>query len=318
MNYVIEITGGIGKHIMATAFIRWINEKYPKKKIMVVSSYPEIFEYNPRVWRNLKLDQPYLFEDYIKDNDFRKGNPYEIQEFYRAENKMHLMEIFPKAYLFNTYDKDPQMELFLTKGEEIEGKAFCDQHKPLITFQAFGGLAPGMGINRMKIDSGQRDIPYPMAVKICNLLKKKGFNVLQLRGKVEPGIPGTLQVDLPFRNILPIIKNAVAHIGIDSSFMHAVAVFKKPQLIFWGGTHVDSFGYKYDRVNNVCNKHGMHGRPYFAVHDRLALYPYKDGNDGFEFDYTDRELEKHITQFTDSIKNIQGGKNVENNKEDFE
>ena len=137
---------------------------------------------------------------------------------------------------------------------------------------------------------------------------------MQLRGKPEPGIPGTLQVDLPFRNILPIIKNAAAHIGIDSSFMHAAAVFKKPQLIFWGGTHVDSFGYKYEGATNIYNQNGMHGRPYFAVHDRCALYPYKDKKEGLEFDYSNREIEKHINKFIDFIKNKQGGKNVEDNK----
>lgn len=314
MNYVIEISGGIGKHVMATAFIRWLNEKHPKNKITVVSAYPDIFEYNPRVHRNLRLDQPYLFEDYIKGNDYRKGNPYELEEFYREKNKKHLMQLFPKAYRFNQICENPESEIYLTRGEEMDGKIYCEQHKPLITFQAVGGLPPGMMPGRNKVDSSQRDIPPQIAAYIVQLLRQNGFNVLQLRNMVEPQILGTLQIDLPFRNIMPVVKHAAAHVGIDSLWMHVAGCFKKPMLTFWGGTHKDNFGYNHKGSFHAFTKNAMHGRPYFAVHDRCALYPYKDKREGFEFDFSMRDIEKHITQFIDFLKNKEGGKNVENNK----
>jgi hypothetical protein len=302
MDYVLEITGGIGKHVMATSLIKWLNEKYPKKKITIVSAYPEIFEYNPRVHRNLHITQPYLFEDYIKGRDFRKGNPYELQEFYRAKNKKHLMEIFPKAYLFNRLNEQPESEIYLTKGEEMDGQMYCQQNGPLITLQALGGLPPGMSPNRMKVDSSQRDMPQKVAYKVTEMLLRNGFKVLQLRSKVEPIIPGCLQLDLPFRNIIPIVKNAVAHVGIDSSWMHVAGCFKKPMLTFWGGTHKDSFGYFHEGSFHAHTINAMHGRPYFAVHDISAMYPYKTKEDGFEFDYSEREIELHVQKLIDHLK----------------
>lgn len=298
MSYVIEIAGGIGKHIMFTSFIKWLNEKYPKDKIIIISAYPEIFEYNPRVHRNLSIGHAYLFEDYIKNGDYRKGDVYSLKEFYREKNKKHVIELFPKSYGFEGEDKNYNSEMYLTKGEEMDGKVYCDQNKPLITFQGIGGLPPGMTPNRMKLDSNQRDLPVEMAIKIVNTLNMKGYKVLQLRGKEEPIIPNTLQLGLPFRNMLPIIKNAVAHIGIDSSFMHAAAIWKKPQLIFWGSTHLDNFGYKYKGMFNSYTEKGMHGRPYFNAHDRAALYPFKHKNQGSEFDYSSKEIEAKIDELT--------------------
>lgn len=303
MDYVIEITGGIGKQVMATSLIRWVNQKFPKNRIIVVSTHPEIFEYNPRIYRNLRIDQPYLFEDYIKDSDYRKGNPYELKEFYRSENKLHLMKIFPKAYGFNEIDKSPKSEIYLTKIEKSTGDIYCQQNKPLITLHAMGGFNPGQIQDKTKIESSQRDMPKKLVYKIVEILKRNGFNVLQLRTKEEPQIPGCLQLEQSFRDLMPIMKSATAHIGIDSSWMHVAGCFKKPMLTFWGGTHKDSFGYNHKGSFHAYTKDSMHGRPYFAVHDRAAMYPYKSASEGLEMNYTDKEVETYVKELLTYINN---------------
>ena len=301
MDYVIELQGGIGKHIMATSFIKWLNEKYPDSKIKVVSAYPEIFEYNPRVYRNLKMGQSYLFEDYIKGCDLRRGEPYSLIEYYRDENKMHCMKLFPKSYGFEI-DENPVSEIYLTKGEEMDGTAYCMQNPNLITLQPTGGLPPGTPYSKDKIDMDQRDMPHELACKIVFLLNQKGYKVLQIRGAGERPIPDTLQLNLPFRNFLPIIKHAVAHIGIDSSAMHGAAIFKKPQLIFWGSTHKDNLGYFYPGVTNISNKFGMHCRPFLQVNDMAGCFPFKDKNTGKEFNYSDEEITKIVDNFLINLK----------------
>ncbi len=302
MNYSIEITGGIGKHIMATSFIKWINEKYPKSKIILFSGYPEIFEYNPRIWRNLRLGNSYSFEDYIKGTDLKRGEPYALYEYYREEDKKHLMELLPKAYGFGKYDEKPVAEIYLTKGEEMDGQVFCKQNFPLVTFQAFGGLPPGMMPGKDKIDSSQRDLNFELSQKIVNILVKNGLKVLQIRSQTEPILQNTIQLKIPFRNLLPIIKYSLAHVGIDSSGMHAAAVFKKPMLIFWGQTHVDNLGYKYEKVMNIWKEGGMHCRPHIQLVDNSGVFPMKDKFEGFEFDYSDSELQQHLNKFLDSLK----------------
>lgn len=302
MNYVFEIKGGIGKQIAFTSFIRWLSEEDPKSKLTIISAYPEIFEHNPRIYRNLPMQQAYLFEDYIKGRDFRAGEVYQQYEFYRDKNKKNICEMWPKAYGFNTYDKNPKTEIFLTEGEKMDGKIYCEQNKPVITFQPLGGLPPGAQPNKMKVDSSGRDIPPKMAMKIVEILNSKGFRVLQLKGPTEMPLPNTLQLDLPFRNILPIMKYAVAHIGIDSSWMHAAAAFEKPQLIFWGQTHKDNFGYPYKKFVSVWKEKGMHCRPHIGMPDNKGMYQYESENKGFEFDYIDIEIEKHVNKFLETLK----------------
>jgi len=309
MNYVIEITGGIGYHIMATSFIKWLNEKYPKSQISIVSAYPDLFEYNPRIYRNLHLRQPYLFEDYIHGNDYRTGSPYKLLEYYRDENKMHIMELFPKAFGFNQYNKTPESEIYLTEGEETDGKVYNKQNFPLVTFQGFGGLPPGMQPNKDKVDSSQRDMRYNFACKIVNLLLREGLKVLQIRGPSEPVLPNTLQLGIPFRNLFPILKHSQGHVGIDSSMMHAAAALKKPQLIFWGQTHKDNLGYEGPGIFNISNKYGMHCRPHIQLPDREGMFPYKDKNEKKEFKYTDEELENYVMKFVNFVKD-QNGKNI--------
>jgi len=213
MNYIIEIAGGIGYHLMATSLIKWLNEKYPKSKISVVSAYPDLFEYNPRIHRNLHIGQAYLFEDYIKGNDYRTGSPYKLIEYYREDEKMHVMELFPKAFGFNQYNKSPESEIYLTEGEELDGQIYNQQNFPLVTFQGFGGLPPGMAPNKDKVDSSQRDMKFDFACRVVKILQKNGFKVLQIRNQSEPIIPGTLQLKIPFRNLLPIVKYSVGHVG---------------------------------------------------------------------------------------------------------
>lgn len=302
MDYILEMTGGIGKHIMASSFIKWLNEKYPDSKISIISAYPEIFEYNPRIFRNLRLGQPYLFEDYIKGRDLRRGEPYGMIEYYRSENKMHLNKVWPKAYGFNEYIDNPEMELYLTQGEEMDGKIFNEQNPNLLTLQAFGGLPPGAMYSKEKIDSSQRDMPYEFACKIVAMFLQRGFRILQIRNAGERPLPNTIQLQLPFRNVLPISKYSMGHIGIDSSMMHGAAVFKKPQLIFWGNTHKDNLGYFYEGVDNISNKYGMHCRPNLQVDDLAGIYPYKDKNEGKEFEYTDEELNQFVNNFISKLK----------------
>ncbi len=302
MNYSLECKGGIGKHICFTSFIKWINEKFPKSKINIFSAYPEMFEYNPRVHRNLRLGQPYSFEDYIKGTDFRKGEPYACYDYYKETGKKHLMNLFPKAYGFGKEDENPEMEIYLTKGEEMDGQMFCQQNFPLVTFQGFGGLPPGITPGKDKVDSSQRDLNFDLSQKIVNILVKNGLKVLQVRSNTEPIMQNTMQLNVPFRNILPILKHSMAHIGIDSAGMHGAAVFKKPMLIFWGQTHVDNLGYTYEGVTNLWRKGSMHCRPHIQLIDNEGVFPYKDKFEGFEFDYSDGELEQHLNKFLNFLK----------------
>lgn len=301
MDYVFEFNGGVGKHILFTSFIKWINEKYPKSKITVISPYPDIFEYNPRVWRNLPIGQAYLFQDYIQGRDYRKADPYLSYEFYREKNKKHFNEICPIAFGFNELNKKWKNEIFLTNGERAEFMEL--EQKKIITLQANGGIPTGHQMNvREKIDCDERDIPMPMAIKIVNYLRNKGYEVVQVRGPADQAIPGTTQLQMPFRNFMSLGIHAKGHIGIDSSFMHAMAAFERPQLIFWGQTHVDNLGYKYPKVLNIWKSGAMKFMPQVSMPDRNAIYPRVDLHKADYWAYSDEEIEKYIDNFLEMTK----------------
>jgi len=134
----------------------------------------------------------------------------------------------------------------------------------------------------------------------------RGYKIIQIRNQNEPIIPGTGQVNMPFRNVIALASEIKGHIGIDSAMMHAAAVFKKPMMTFWSQTHVDNLGYKHKKSLNKHREGSMQYRPAIAMADREGLFPYRDKGDAFAWDYPNKEIIKYINEFDDLIKNKNG------------
>ena len=49
MNIIFQISGGIGKSILATAVCKAIRKKYPNDKLIVVTGYPDVFTNSKKV-----------------------------------------------------------------------------------------------------------------------------------------------------------------------------------------------------------------------------------------------------------------------------
>ncbi len=64
---VVQIEGGIGKHIALSSLLPYFAKKY--NSIIVLSAYPEIFDNLPYVHRSIHFEVPYAYEEYIKDAD---------------------------------------------------------------------------------------------------------------------------------------------------------------------------------------------------------------------------------------------------------
>ena len=50
-NIIFICDGGIGKNIVGTAVVRAIKKQFPDKNIIVVAGCPDVFMYNPNVYR---------------------------------------------------------------------------------------------------------------------------------------------------------------------------------------------------------------------------------------------------------------------------
>jgi len=111
MYSIIEISGGIGKNIMATAVISGIKKTHPDREIIVITAYPGVFLNNPEVHRVFPFGKcPYFYEDYVKDKDvlFFCDEPYRSNGY--LNQNQHLIkawgdmlgiecDITPKLYL---------------------------------------------------------------------------------------------------------------------------------------------------------------------------------------------------------------------------
>jgi hypothetical protein len=298
-DFVLQFNGGIGKAIMATSFIKWLKEKYPDQKITIISPWPEIFEYSPHIYRNLPMHQAYLFEDYIKGKDFRSGEPYSLEEYYREENKMHCMELYPKSFGFHEYNEKPVAELFLTPGEKKDAENFKIQGSPAFTIQISGGVPQGAPQGVQKDDMAQRDLQLQIGTYIATHLIQRGFRVVQIAQQGEPQIPlpQVIRFNLPFRRMACLSPVIAGHIGIDSSMMHASAVFKTPQLIFFEQTHKDNLGYDYEGFFHVSKPEGMYCRPHVALPDNGGIYPYRDPKELKAAEWTNEEIQKSLDEF---------------------
>ena len=113
---IIKIDGGIGRVICSTGSIKRYWETNPDK-IVILTSWPEIFENNPYVYKVYKDDGSiqYLFDDIIKHGDFCYPEPYFDANYYNQ--KYHLSQSFNN--LINKEDDKLDPVLFLTN-EEIK------------------------------------------------------------------------------------------------------------------------------------------------------------------------------------------------------
>jgi ADP-heptose:LPS heptosyltransferase len=300
-NFSIVVKGGIGKHICATTLIRYIKENYPKSKINVLSAFPEVFHYNQKIYRNLHLATPYLFEDYVKGTKFIDADPYQQRDFY--ENRSHLSEVYPLAYGFPSKNKNIQPELFMSASELKTAKGFVENNKPLITLQTTGG---NQAKNQMRdpTDLTGRDLPQSVAEKIVEICKAEGYKILHIKLPQEYSLKDTIELNnLPFRRYIALIPFIRGHIGIDSAMMHAVAAFKKPGLIFWGSTDSNILGYPY-----MTNKHReacdtpMCTRPRFSMPDFKSEGKWVCPHNYACQQWTDEEITEATKTFLNSIK----------------
>ena len=90
---VFHIEGGIGKNIAATAVVAAYKKAKPKRKIIVVSAWAEVWMNNPDVERFYVIGRtPYFYKDIIqgKDVEVYSADPYRTTN--HITKKTHLVE----------------------------------------------------------------------------------------------------------------------------------------------------------------------------------------------------------------------------------
>jgi len=271
MYSIIEINGGIGKSIMATAVVKGIKKKYPEREVLVITAYPMVFLNNPLVHKVFTFGAcPYFFDDFVKDKNvkFFCDEPYKSEGYLKQEK--HLIESWSDIL---DIESEIQPELFINPLEQNETMKKYAGNKPMLLFQPFGGpVVQGYSWNR--------DIPYHQAQEIVNKLSSN-YNVIQAWTENRPKLEGCRALNIPIRELMVLALHAPQVICIDSFIQHACAAFRKHATVCWITNTPKVFGY--DIHKNVFPKeektgfvHCMDGRylEYDFSGSRTYDYPY--------------------------------------------
>ncbi len=239
-NYVIfNPEGGLGKIIASTAVLKFIQEKYPDHKIIVLTPWAEIFLNNPRVYRVYKSgNTPYFYRDYLEGRDsiVLKGEPYfNTGHLY---NKQHLIKSWCELHNL-PFDGNVKPEIYLNVAEKQYYANNLNSDKPILALQTNGGP-----YNDQKQYSWTRDIPQEQAQILVNELSKI-FKVLHIARQNGPQLQGVERVDeVPNkRTFLSLLLRTQKRILIDSCLQHGAAALDLPSTVCWVGTNPKVFGY---------------------------------------------------------------------------
>jgi hypothetical protein len=126
---IYRIGAAIGDQLCMTAIIRLIDEQHPFK-IVVISSYPEFFYNNPRIWkcfgvngRGLYLSRILRFVSGTQlENFLFKNNKFSFEDYMRNNNsKLHLVQANAMHFKIDIDFNKISNELYLSK---LEVKAY--------------------------------------------------------------------------------------------------------------------------------------------------------------------------------------------------
>ncbi len=240
-----HIEGGIGKNIAATAVVAAYKKAKPKRKIIVVSAWAEVWMNNPDVERFYVIGRtPYFYKDIIqgKDVEVYSADPYRTTN--HITKKTHLAETWCDMVGVE-YNKE-QPKLHFNFREVEEGSAYVNQFKqdgrPAVLFQPFGGPGPD---HQQHPYAWTRDIHPTVAQEIVNMLAQK-YNVIHVCYEFHPKLQNVHRFDKTVgkKALFAMTAAAEKRLFIDSSLQHAAAALGRKSTVAWVATQPKIFGYE--------------------------------------------------------------------------
>jgi hypothetical protein len=236
MNIIFDISGGLGKNILSTAVLKAIKAQHPKAKVIVLTSYPDVFIGNPNVNKVIQHGTTSeIYNNYMKDKEAKVfiTDPYTTSD-YLTESK-HLIEIW--CNLFGIAYNGELPELFISKTEVEYFAPFYQLEKPIMAIQPNGGPAD----QPLKY-SWVRDIPTPIMNDVIQHYKKD-YTIVHIKREDQLMYADTIGALDSFRSIAVLLSLSERRLLIDSSAMHIATALNLPSIICWIGTSPKVFGY---------------------------------------------------------------------------
>lgn len=274
MYSILQINGGIGKSIAATAVIEALQKQYPQRKIIVISHYDFVFYGNPNVHKVLRFDQlQYFYQDYIEDKHsiLCLNDPYAQSDF--IYKNAPLPEIWCKANGIKWSGEMPK--IYLTNREKnMYSIALGQTDKPLFVIQTNGGAE-----NQGHKYSWARDIPKSVVQKVIEEFKDS-HTIVHIKRQDQPQYEHTIPFTGDFRVCCSLIERADLLLLMDSFANHAAAALGKKAVVCWIANSPLVFGYPTmtnitanpyselpDLKNSVWSKFDISGNPMECPYD---------------------------------------------------
>jgi len=299
---IVHIEGGLGKHIAATAVIEGIRKKHTDRKIILVCAYPQVFLYNPDIYRVYTLGvTPYFYDDYIdgKDVIIYKQEPYNHTAHIKQEQSLikSWFEVFGLNY-------DGEMPMLYSNYRMLEmAIEKWRRDRPILVLHTNGGPYNNNqpnAYNPANIKSWSRDIPTPTAEAIIKHYSQT-HHIFQICKTKENVLNGTEAIIDPAYNLelFSLLRFSDKRILIDSSLQHAAAALRIPSTVLWNGTNPIVFGYSMHK-NILPNKQKMQGFKNINAY----LYDFELWGDPIQCPWDTNDIYDvgEIIKETDSIK----------------
>jgi ADP-heptose:LPS heptosyltransferase len=253
---IFHLTGGLGKHIAATAVAKCIKNNYPNRKLIVVGVWTDVFMNLPFIDRVYQLgNTSYFYQNYIENKDslIFHNEPYFTTD--HIHKRLPLIQTWCKMYglnyngempelHFNALQKKISKEVWVKdngKGEKSKAK------KPVMVIHTNGGMVTPDA----KPFMWARDMPYDIAQQIVDKYHKE-YTIYQCTKQNSEKCVNAHIVDYGFyegamqlstMEFLSVILHSDKRVLIDSSLQHAAAALKLPSVVLWNGTSPKVFGY---------------------------------------------------------------------------
>lgn len=238
---IVHIEGGLGKNILATAFVEVIKKTYPNSIIIIVSPWEDVWINNPHISRVYKMfEAKYFKRDYInEDTKIFRMDPYFTED--HILQRKHLLDTWCSMYGMKYENEQPR--LYLTPREVLQAQNILNKQadpKPILIMQVSGGAA-----NASYTYSWTRDMPVNQAQQLATTFHNNGYKVLQIRDEKQIQLQNAESLHtVPPRQLFAMIALSDKRFFTDSFAHHAAAAFNLKSTVCWVKTHPDIFGYE--------------------------------------------------------------------------
>lgn len=289
MNIIFQISGGMGKCIMATAVCTAIKKKHSESNLIVISGYPDVFLNNKEVHRSLVFNGlSYFYDEYIDGKEFLifANDPY-LETGHIRQNE-HLLKTWCEMFGLEYAGEQPVINFTQREVQYFQNK-FASE-KPIMLLQTNGGAQTEHKY------SWARDLPSAAVVKIIEQFKND-YTIVHIRREDQLSYNDTIPVTDTFRALCILLAMSSKRLLIDSFAQHASAALQLPSTVCWISNKPEVFGYDlHDNIlaNEFTTKPELRNAylSKFNIAGDLIEFPYNSEDEIFNVEAIIESLSK--------------------------